>query len=126
MRWLVITLALMAGAKVWFQDTLFRSGAEQALVSAYRHEAIKACKRQPQRDAHGRTLAAFLVDWAHPSSVTLSAGNRNLPVYLWNVDDPRWNARFKNPHLVLASGDIHSGLVCTFDILTGETNLARL
>lgn len=125
MRLVVLALALLAGAKVWYQDSLFRSGAEEALVAAYRTQAIEACRKEPQRDARGETLAAFTVDWAHPSSIHMSSGSRTVPVHLWELDHPKWNARFRNPNLVLASGDRHSGLVCAFDVLTGQASLVR-
>lgn len=125
MRILVLLLAALAGAKVWFQDSVFRSGAEEALLAAYQTRAVEACRREPQRNARGETLAAFMVDWTHPASIQMTAGDRSVPVHLWEVDNPLWDVRFKNPHLVLASGDTHSRLACAFDVLTGEARLVR-
>jgi hypothetical protein len=59
-------------------------------------------------------------------TIELSAGNRSARVNLWDVDNPRWNVRFRNPHLLLAPGDRHAGLFCAFDVVTGEAELQRL
>ena len=46
LRALVITLALLAGAKIWAQDRLYRDGAQDALIRAYRERAIAACQSE--------------------------------------------------------------------------------
>ena len=126
MRLFVLLLALAAGTKIWFQDSLFRTGAEEAIVAAYRDRAITSCQRLPQRDSRGETLATFTVNWSHTAAVEMSAGNRHLPVHLWQADHPLWNARFRNPHLVLTSADRHSGLRCFYDVVAGQAVLERL
>ena len=35
LRVLVIALALLAGAKIWAQDRLYRDGAQEALIGAF-------------------------------------------------------------------------------------------
>ena len=123
MRLLVLALALAAGAKIWFQDSLFRNGAEEAILAAYRMRAIDACQALPQRDGRGETLAAFTVNWSHTATIRMAAGNPHLPVPFWQPDHPQWNARFRNPQLVLASSDRHSGLQCFFDVVAGRAIL---
>ena len=46
LRALVIALALLAGAKIWAQDRLYRDGAQDALLRAYRERAIAACQSE--------------------------------------------------------------------------------
>jgi hypothetical protein len=125
MRALVLALALLAGVKVWYQDTLYRTAATDAVVAAYRARATEACQKQPQRDALGRSLAAFQVDWRSPASIELVVGNRQLDVGLWETDNPLWAARYKHPYLILASGDTHSRLACSYDVLSGSAFLVR-
>lgn len=45
MRALILALALLAAGKIWFQDTLYRTATEDALVAAYRAPAAEACTR---------------------------------------------------------------------------------
>lgn len=123
MRLLVLALALLAGSKVWFQESVFRAGAEEAIVAAYRDRAADACRKSPPITTRGTTRAGQTIDWTRPQSITLSAGNRTVAVGLWQVDHPLWNARFRNPYLVLTPADPNAGLVCKFDVLSGEAGL---
>ena len=53
MRAVVMILALLAGLKIWAHDQMFRSGAEEALIAAYRERAIAACQRDAARTSQG-------------------------------------------------------------------------
>jgi hypothetical protein len=125
MRAIVLALAMLAGLKVWYQDTVYRTAATEALVSAYRTRATEACQKQPQRDELGRSLAAFQVDWRSPTSIEVVIGNKQVDVSLWETDHPLWAARYKHPYLMLASGDRHSRLSCAYDVLAGSATLVR-
>lgn len=116
MRALVLALALLAGLKVWYQDSVFRDAADVAVSSAYRGPATLACQKLHSQDA---------VDWTALQSLHLVAGDRNLPVHFWQVDHALWNARFKNPHLVLQAASDGGSLVCTYDIASGQAVLTR-
>lgn len=111
MRALVLILALLAGLKVWYQDGVFREAADAAVASAYRGPAIAACQKQHAVDP---------VAWTNPESIHLTAGNRNIPVRFWQVDHALWTARFKKPHLVLQAAAANGGLVCTYDLASGQ------
>lgn len=126
MRILILLLALAAGTKIWFHDRLFRTGAEEAIVAAYRDRAVASCQQLPQRDSRGETLAAFTVNWSHTPTIEMAFGNHHLPIHIWQADHPQWNARYRNPHLVLASADRHSGLRCFYDVVAGQAILERL
>lgn len=126
MRLLVLALALLAGSKVWFQESQFRAGAEAAIVAAYRGRAVEACSKAPALAAQGYARSVLAVDWTRPSEVSLSAGNRSVPVQFWQFEHPLWNARFKNPYLILTPPDQQAGLVCKFDVLSGEAGLELL
>jgi hypothetical protein len=119
MRLLVLALALLAGLKLWAQDTVYRSATEEALVAAYRDRAVTACQKEPARDA--RTSA---VNWSNASAIKLVIGDSNLSVYVWEVDHELWNARYRNPYLVLTPSD-RASLVCTYDIGLGTAHVSR-
>lgn len=117
MRLFVLFLAFLAGAKVWTQDTLFRAGAEEALINAYLERAMHACQQVP-RTKDGSTPRN--PDWARPASIRMSTGSRNVGVYFWQVDDAAWSARYRNPYLVLASDEGPSASSCEYDVLSGQ------
>lgn len=126
LRLLVLTLALLAGAKVWTQDTLFRAGAEEALVAAFRERAIQACQKLPPRRLDAVTAAVPAALWARPHSVRMKTGSRNVDVQFWQVDSPLWNSRYRNPYLILSGGDDALPVACEFDILLGTAALIRV
>lgn len=119
-RVLVLVLALLAGAKVFTQERLYRQGAEEALLAAYRDRAIAACQSQePFRTA--ATEAAPL--WTRPQSVALAIGRRSVDVRIWELDNALWRARFRNPHVVLTTTP---QAVCEYDVIEGRAYLGRL
>ena len=124
LRLAVLALAFLAGAKVWTQDTLFRSGAEEALVAAYRDRAIQACQKRQQNPAAEAT-AASPINWARSASIHMSTGSRNAAVHFWQVDHALRNARFRNPFLVLTAGDHAPGFTCEYDVLFGLAAVIR-
>jgi hypothetical protein len=121
---MVLTLALLAGLKIWAQDTLYKSATEEALVAAYRDRAVETCQKQRPKDPHGQPLATAS-GWSNPSSVKLVIGNDNVSVYIWQVDNALWSERYKRPYLVLAAADRRSSIACAFDITAGSAQLVR-
>ena len=124
MRVLMLALALLAGLKIWAQDSVYRTATEQALISAYRDRAISACQKQPARSDGLRAVAAAGANWAHPANVELAIGNHDISVYLWEIDNPQWEARYKAPYLLIEpAGD--DSLSCAYDIVTGAAAVSR-
>jgi hypothetical protein len=120
MRALVIVLAVLAGAKILAQERLYREGAEDALILAFRERAMAACQSQEPT----RTAAAPL--WTRPASVALVIGRRSAAVNLWQVDSALWPARFRNPQVVLTAREDGSGPVCEYDVIEGRAYLTQL
>ncbi len=123
MRLLVLALAALAGAKVWTQDTLFRAGAEEALVAAYRESAVQACQKQ-QKSLDGRPVRG--INWTKPASILMATGSRSVKVYFWQVDHALWSARYRNPYLVLGADDGPGGPSCEYDVLYGQATIVGL
>jgi hypothetical protein len=126
MRAFVLALALLAGLKLWIQDTVFRSATEEAMVKAYRERAIQACQRDVQRDARGQLLAASVINWSKPASIRLEIGKKDVDVYAWDVDNALWATRFKTPYLKLTAGTPTWTVVCEYDVAAGSAVLARM
>jgi hypothetical protein len=137
MRALVVVLAVLAGVKVWTQERLYRDGARDALLLAYRDRAIAACQMSAPDTPVGRqvlrsgdrtapTSTASLPLWTRPASVTLAIGRSSAPVSIWEINNELWPARFKHPHVVLTANDRVPHAVCEYDVIEGRAYLTQL
>ena len=144
LRVFVAVLAVLAGVKVWTQERLYREGARDALLLAYRDRAIAACQmsapdapanapmsraadpigRLSERAAPATTASLPL--WTRPSSVSLSIGRASAPVSIWEVNNELWPARFKHPHVVLTAKDHLPYQVCEYDVIEGRAYVTQL
>ncbi len=114
MRFVVIILVLLASLKVWTQDRMYRSVVGEALVEAYRDRAIEVCRKQTAKTvpvASQRTVAGL---WSVASAAEITLGASDVNVALWDTENPLWQQRFRNPHLVL-TGTGDSSAHCTYD-----------
>jgi hypothetical protein len=141
LRAFVFVLAVLAGVKVWTQERLYREGARDALLLAYRDRAIAACQmsapdappnaymsRAPDpiaRLSAAPTSTASLPLWTRPSSVSLAIGRASAPVSIWEVNSELWPARFKHPHVVLTANDRAPHAVCEYDVIEGRAYLTQ-
>jgi hypothetical protein len=140
MRALVVVLAVLAGVKLWTQERLYRDGAREALLMAYRDRAIAACQMSgpdtpanPAADPIGRlsdraapASTASLPLWTRPSSVSLAIGRSSAAVNIWEINNELWPARFKHPHVVLTASDRAPHAVCEYDVIEGRAYLTQL
>lgn len=111
MRIVAIVLALLAAAKIWTQEALYRQSTADALIAAYREKAIEACERSSAQSQRGGKSQR--PSFAKSSQIELVIGNSSVPVNVWDVDNVRWAMRFKYPYLVIAGSD---GGRCSYDI----------
>lgn len=123
MRALVLALALLAALKIWAQESAYRSATEEALVSAYRARAAEACARVSPLAPIAPRETADALDWAASPTLRVAVGNPAIRVHLWQLDHELWNARFRQPYLIL--GDGPAGLSCTYDLLAGTARVSR-
>ncbi len=123
MRFLVLVLVLLAGGKIYIQDRLYRSAAEDAIIAAYRERALEACQREASESKKPR--AAPSSGWAKPGAIELVVGKRDLDVPFWEVESPHWKVRYKQLFLTVRPGDQQSG-VCTYDIAGGGAQISQL
>ncbi|MEI9900976.1 MAG: hypothetical protein WDN31_13510 [Hyphomicrobium sp.] len=118
---LVLTLAVLAGAKIWTQERLYRDGAEEALLRAYRERAMAACQSAhiPFPDPTPRYGPG-------PRSVGLVIGRSNVDVRIWQLSSERWPARFKHPHVVLTLGNGAEAPVCEYDVIEERAFITQM
>lgn len=120
LRGLVVALAVLAGAKLWAQDHLFREGAEDALLRAYRERAVAACQSQTL------PLTADAPLWTRPDTVDLVIGRSSADVHIWQVHSALWPARYRHPHIVLTVAARGSSPVCEYDVIEGRAYLTQM
>lgn len=120
MRALILALAVLAGLKIWVQESAYRAATEEAIVHAYRARAADACRGASQGMTQAATAGA---DWNGGAEPRVTVGNRAVPVHIWEFDHELWNARFRQPYLVLSSPS--PALSCTYDIMAGTAVVAR-
>ena len=122
MKAIVILLALLAAAKLGYQEYLFRGGARDALVGAYKEHAAQAC----QKDARSLTLGMGPQAWANAKTIRLVIGKSSIDVYPWQVDHALWNARYRNPYLVLTASQRSATVSCEYDIVNAAASVSRM
>lgn len=123
MKAFVYLLALFAAMKIGAAEYFFRTSARDAIVAAYKDKAIQAC----QRDAKSVADAPAAIAWTRPADVRLMVGKSGLDVHLWQVDHHLWEARYRNPYLLLTPGDQKvAGVVCEYDVLHSSALIQRL
>ncbi|HRD76948.1 MAG TPA: hypothetical protein PK264_13625 [Hyphomicrobiaceae bacterium] len=119
MRMLVLVLAILAGLKVAYQEYVYRSVTAEVIITAYRDRALEACRTH----AWGKAVTADA--WANPLSMTLSVGRSTLGSDAFQLDHAQWNARFKNPYLLITAGDGTAEITCEFDIVNSVAAAQR-
>jgi hypothetical protein len=125
MRLVMIALALLAGLKVWNSERLYRTATEEVIVAAFRDRATLACQKDAAREL-AMVAATAPALWARPASIELVIGKPRLDVALWDVDNPKWAARYKHPFLLLRSSDRASTAVCAYDVRAGQAEIEPL
>ena len=122
MKAIVILLALLAAAKLGYQEYLFRAPARRPRR-----------RLQGARDAAGRrriartqTLGMGAQAWANPKAIRLVIGKSSIDVYPWQVDDPMWNARYRNPYLLLTTSQRTATVSCEYDITNAAASVSRM
>lgn len=122
MKAIAIVLALLAAAKFGYQEYLFRIATRDAMIGAYKEHAVQAC----QRDTKGHNFGVSPQAWASPKSIKLVIGKSSLDVYPWQIDDAKWNARYRNPYLLLTTELRAGAIACEYDIINAAASISRI
>lgn len=125
MRFVAVVLALLAGAKIWTHEQIYRSATEDALVQAYRGRAIASCRTAPLPNAseiaepqiRAKVAAAF----STPSSARLEIGNREISVPVWEVNHAAWPMRYTYPYIILETAN--PAARCAYDVKLDRANI---
>jgi hypothetical protein len=121
MRFIAVILILLAGAKVGYQEYLYRSSTAEVLVSAFKEQAVAAC----QRDATAAGLADRAA-WGTPAQVWFGVGNPSADVSVWQIDHARWSERYRTPFLFVTPGNARTTAVCAYDLDARRTMVLPL
>jgi hypothetical protein len=106
-RTLVVIVAILAVAKLWAQDHLYRNATNAALLSAYSERATADCTRA------GRVAGQR--SWRLAERNPLRIGNDDADVAIWDWQNPMWDARYRNPNLVLETPS--ADVLCRYDVV---------
>lgn len=124
LKGIVLLLALAATAKVGIKEYLFHTSSAEVIAAAYRDRAADACRHNARALDYGLNVANAFTDDA-TSSVVI--GKADSDVYLWQTDHPKWDARYRNPYLQLATPN-RAGtgtVICEYDIVNVRSALRR-
>ena len=122
MKAIALFLALLAAAKLGYQEYLFRAATRDAIIGAYKEHAVQAC----QKDAKSHNLGVSPQAWANPKTIRVLIGKSSLDVYPWQVDDSKWNARYRNPYLLLTTEQRTGEVACEYDIINAAASISRI
>ena len=122
MKAVVFILVLLAALKVGHQEYLYRAATRDVIVATYKDRAVLAC----QSDGRSAALGAASQAWASARSVQLAIGKSGLDVHVWQVDNPLWAARYRNPFLILTPGSGASQVYCEYDIVNAAASVHRM
>ena len=122
MKAVVFFLAVLAALKLGHHEYLYRTSTRDVIVSAYRDRATEAC----QRDMRATSLGLPPQAWGNGASINFVVGKSNLDVYFWQVDSELWNARYRNPYLLLIAGTRSGTVFCEYDIVNAAAAVRRM
>ncbi|MFN3868970.1 MAG: hypothetical protein ACK4MF_07895 [Hyphomicrobiaceae bacterium] len=127
---MVVVLALLAAGKVWTQDRIYRSAAEEALIHAYRDRAVDGCQRATRATSpltpNDAARLALIQAWSKPDRLSLVIGNPHVDVNIWEVDHAAWAMRYKFPYLVLDAGMPKPFARCSYDVMLDRADVTAL
>ena len=126
MRKLVAFVILLVAAKFGYQEYLYRAATRDVIVGMVQERALQQCQRQAKLSVVTPAGAAPANAWSRPASVALKIGKSGLDVYPWQINSAHWNARYRNPYLLIVAEPAASSLACEYDILNGAAQVYKL
>ncbi len=128
MRIAIVVLVLLAAAKIWTHEQIYRSATEEALLQAYRAQAIASCRTAPLSGpaaaAKSTTRQSLAAAFAAPARTRLEIGNPELSVPIWDVDHAAWAMRYTYPYVVLEAAA--PAARCAYDVKLGRAHITIL
>ncbi len=116
MRTILLGLALLAGFKVWFQDHTYRAAMADAVVEAYRERAVEVCRRSALKRPTDTSSI-----WGLDSRAEITMGDSDVGVAIWDTQNPLWNRRFRDLHVILTS-TAAGNKRCAYDVRQGNAS----
>ena len=118
----VIVLVALIALNFVYDEYLFRSAAHDVIVETFRTSAADAC----HSNAQNQNITASHAAWRNPASLKLVIGKSNLDVYFWQIDSLMWNAKYKNPYMLIVADENPSYILCEYDILHRTASVQRM
>jgi len=118
----VIAVVALFAANFAYDQYLFRAAAHDVIVETFQARAADAC----YSNAKTQNINGSITAWRNPASMKLVIGKSNLDVYFWQIDSAMWNAKYKNPYMLLVADDNPSYVLCEYDILHRRASVHRM
>ncbi|MFZ4809075.1 MAG: hypothetical protein ACOYLQ_17620 [Hyphomicrobiaceae bacterium] len=114
-RTIVLLLALLAGAKVVWQEYTYRVALRDAVAGLFIDRAVKAC------ESDGRVLKLPAQTWTRADTVQLRISGT---AWSWPWSRSEEPAR-PHPLLVLSVATDKGTMACTYDAMTATATVER-
>jgi hypothetical protein len=119
LRSLILFIVLLAAAKFGYQDYAYRNALADALINAYRQDAVQRC----QQESKVRNLAVGYNGWNEPKSLSLIVGRSARDALALDFMP---NATPTNTYLVIVARKADAEVRCEFDIVRLSASVALL
>lgn len=118
----IIAVVALIAANFAYDQYLFRSAAHDVIIETFQATAAQAC----HSNAITQKISASETAWRNPASLKLVIGKSNLDVYFWQIDNSMWNAKYKNPYMLLVADENPAYILCEYDILHRRASVHRM
>lgn len=120
MRSVILFIALLAAAKLGWQEYVYRSALTDALVDTFRQDAIESCSRESRQ----RNIGVGYDAWSKPESIELTVGQSSeRPAAAATTSRSSWAS---GPYLVLVALDQASRVGCEYDVMRQAAAVFRM
>jgi hypothetical protein len=126
MRKLVAFVILLVAAKFGYHEYMYRAATREVIVGMVQERALQQCQRHAKLSVVTAAGTPSANAWSRPASVALKIGKSGLDVYPWQINSAQWNARYRNPYLLIVAEPTSASLACEYDILNGSAQVYKL
>ena len=126
MRRLVAFVICLIGIKLGYQEYVYRVATRDVIIGMVRERAVQQCQRQAKASVVTASGTIAATAWARPESISLKIGRSGIDVQMWQVGSPQWNARYRDPFLLIVPEGAVASVACEYDIINGAASVQRL
>lgn len=122
MRRLALVIAILAAAKLGYQEYIYRGAVTETLLTAYRQDAIESCRKEAAR----RNLSVSYVSWEKPAEVGLVVGKSAPGAGMMRFAEALMSPDASVPYIVITARKQPFQILCEFDLVRLAANVYRM